>query len=100
MALSSETEQEISANALKPIWLLAVWWSGGLILLSFASIALSALVLFLLSFLIGTPLLPFVFRFGLRIYPVIWGIGIFASFRCHHSKTLAASLVVVGCATF
>lgn len=84
-------------NAQKPIWLLTLLWSAGLLFVSLAALALAALVLFLLSLLFGTPLIPLVFRYGLLLHLVVWGIGVFAAHRIHHSYVLMAALVVTGC---
>lgn len=71
-----------------------------MLIVSLAALALAALVLFLLSLLFGTPLIPLVFRFGLLLHSVVWGIGVFAAHRIHHSYVLMAALVVSGCISF
>lgn len=67
---------------------------------SLAALAIAALVLFLLSLLFGMPLISYVFLFGLLLHPIVWGIGIFAAHRIHHSYVLMAALVVTGCISF
>tara|TARA_R110002095_G_scaffold147910_1_gene127964 strand:+ start:2486 stop:2824 length:339 start_codon:yes stop_codon:yes gene_type:complete len=86
--------------AQKPLWLLTLLWSVGMLFASLAALALAAFVLFLLSSLLGTPLIPLGFRFGLLLHLVVWGLGVFAAHRIHRSNALMASLVITGCITF
>lgn len=89
-----------SGRPAKSLWLLTTMWSAGLFVLSFVSICVAGLLLFVLSLLVGTPLLPLAFRFGILLQPVVWGVGTVASCRIHRSYRLAVALVATGLVAF
>ena len=75
-------------------------WFAILLLLTLAVIGLTAVLLVGLSYLIGTPLVPLAFRYGLWLQPTVWGVGTVVAYRRYRSISLTFSLIVMGVVTF